>query len=32
MKSLLPVYDGSIVWQYFIKQKKTFSEIIPFKK
>jgi GT2 family glycosyltransferase len=32
MKDILPVYDGSIVWQYFIKQKKTFSEIIPFKK
>jgi hypothetical protein len=26
------VYAGSIVWQYFIKQKKTFSEIIDFKK
>ena len=32
MKNILPVYDGSIVWQYYIKQKKTFSEIIPFKK
>ncbi len=32
MKDITPVYDGSIVWQYFIKQKKTFSEIIPFKK
>ena len=32
MKDILPVYDGSIVWQYYIKQKKTFSEIIPFKK
>ncbi|MGH2649457.1 MAG: glycosyltransferase family 2 protein [Ginsengibacter sp.] len=32
MKNIIPVYDGSIVWQYFIKQKKTFSEIIPFKK
>jgi len=32
MKNIVPVYDGSIVWQYFIKQKKTFSEIIPFKK
>ena len=32
MKNMLPVYDGSIAWQYFIKNKKTFSEIIPFKK
>jgi len=32
MKTILSVYDGSIVWQYFIKKKKTFSEIIPFKK
>ena len=32
MKNILSVYDGSIVWQYYIKQKKTFSEIIPFKK
>ena len=32
MKDILPVYDGSIVWQYYIKQKKTFSQIIPFKK
>ena len=32
MKNIIPVYDGSIVWQYYIKQKKTFSEIIPFKK
>ncbi|MEO9144325.1 MAG: glycosyltransferase family 2 protein [Ginsengibacter sp.] len=26
------VYDGSVVWQYFIRKKKTFSEIISFKK
>jgi len=32
MKSIIPVYNGSIAWQYFIKNKKTFSEIIPFKK
>ncbi len=32
MKSMPSVYDGSIVWQYFIKNKRTFSEIIPFKK
>lgn len=32
MKNIAPVYGGSIVWQYFIKQKKTFSEILPFKK
>lgn len=24
-------YKGSIVWAYFIKKKKTFSQIIPFK-
>jgi len=22
------VYAGSVVWQYFIKKKKTFSEIV----
>ena len=32
MKNMLPVYDGSIVWQYFIKKRKTFSEIMPAKK
>jgi len=32
MKNMLPVYHGSIVWKYFIKKKKTFSEIIPDKK
>ena len=32
MKSIASVYDGSIVWEYFVKKKKTFSEIIPFKK
>jgi len=31
-KSIATVYDGSIAWQYFIKKKKTFSEIVPFKK
>ncbi len=25
-------YNGSIVWQYFIKKRKTFSEILQFKK
>ncbi len=32
MKNMLPVYRSSIVWQYFIKKKKTFSEIMPHKK
>ncbi|KAA9042252.1 glycosyltransferase family 2 protein [Ginsengibacter hankyongi] len=32
MKTIVSVYDRSIVWQYFIKKKKTFSEIIPLKK
>ncbi len=26
------VYNGNIVWQYFIKRKRTFSEITGFKK
>jgi GT2 family glycosyltransferase len=29
---LITVYDRSIVWQYFIKNRKTFLEINPFKK
>ena len=32
MKNMVPVYHGSIVWQYFRKKKKTFSEIIPGNK
>lgn len=32
MKSLNGVYDGSIVWQYFINKKKNFSEIVVNKK
>ena len=32
MKKLSSVYHGSIVWQYFMTHKKTFSEIIMFKK
>ena len=28
MKQLNGVYNGSIIWQYFIKKKKVFSEII----
>ena len=32
MKKLKGVYTGSIVWQYFVKKKKTFSEIIGNKK
>ena len=32
MKNLKGVYAGSIVWKYFIKKKKTFSEIISNKK
>ena len=31
-KVLSVVYHGSIVWQYFIKKEKTFSEIIPDNK
>lgn len=32
LKSMSGVYAGSIVWQYFINKKKTFSEIVGFKK
>jgi GT2 family glycosyltransferase len=32
MQNIVPVYDGSIVWQYFIKKKRFFSEIIVNKK
>jgi GT2 family glycosyltransferase len=32
IRKLSTVYDGNIAWQYFIKKKKTFSEIVPFKK
>jgi len=32
LKDLAGVYIGSIVWQYFIKKRKTFSEILRFKK
>ena len=32
MKTMTTICDGSIVWQYFIKKRKTFSEIICFKK
>ena len=32
MKKLEGVYNGSIVWQYFINKKKTFSEIVGLKK
>ena len=32
MKSLLPVYPGSIAWQYFVKRRRTFSEIMGAKK
>lgn len=28
LKKMPATYDGSIAWQYFIKKKKTFSEII----
>lgn len=31
-RKLTTVYDRSIVWQYFIKKRKTFSEINTFKK
>lgn len=32
MKKMKGVYAGSIVWQYFFNKKKTFSEIVGFKK
>jgi GT2 family glycosyltransferase len=32
MSQLSGVYNGSAVWQYFIKKKKTFYQIIGFKK
>ncbi len=32
MGKLNTVYNQSIVWQYFIKKRKTFLEIKPFKK
>lgn len=32
MKSLRGVYDASVAWQYFIKKKKKYSEIIDYKK
>jgi len=32
LRDLDGVYDGSIVWQYFIKKKKRFSEILYLKK
>ena len=32
LKNLAGVYDGSIVRKYFIEKKKTFSEIVRFKK
>jgi GT2 family glycosyltransferase len=31
LKQLKGVYNGSIVWQYFFKQKKTFSEVVENK-
>lgn len=32
LATLHGTYNGSIVWQYFIKKRKTFSEILQFKK
>lgn len=32
MKNLEGVYDGSVVWRYFINKKKIFSEIVVNKK
>ena len=32
MKSFRGVYNASVTWQYFIKKKKTFSEIVETKK
>ncbi len=29
-KNLFGIYNGSIIWQYYFKKKKTFSELIPF--
>jgi hypothetical protein len=31
-KALIAVYKGSVVWQYFVRNRKTFSEIIYLKK
>jgi GT2 family glycosyltransferase len=32
ISQLSGVYNGSVVWQYFINKKKTFYQIIGFKK
>jgi len=32
LANLHGTYNGSIVWQYFIKKRKTFSEILQLKK
>ncbi|WP_298297992.1 glycosyltransferase family 2 protein [Hydrotalea sp.] len=32
LKSLQGVYSGSIIWQYFLKRKKTFAEIVEKKR
>ncbi len=32
MNKLAGVYAGSIAWKYFVKSKKTFSEIVFSKK
>lgn len=32
LSQLSGVYNGSVVWQYFINRKKTFYQIIGFKK
>ncbi|MCO6497491.1 MAG: glycosyltransferase family 2 protein [Chitinophagaceae bacterium] len=32
LKELAGVYNGSVVWDYFLRKKKTFSEIVGTKK
>ncbi len=32
LSKMCGVYAGSVVWQYFINKKKTFSKIISLKK
>ena len=32
LQNLKGVYDGSVAWEYFMKKKKTFSEILQNKK
>jgi GT2 family glycosyltransferase len=32
LKELSGVYDGNIIWKYFLQKKKLFSEIVPAEK